>query len=158
MPDSNRPGGTAPGGTGEAPRYDGPPATPATGNSTVGNSTAGERPGEQATGHDAEHPGTAGGPNEGVPDLSAVPVRPLSWSRVEQVGPQRLRVHFVSGAPPCSVLAGVEVTETSSTVEIRLVEGREPDADCDGPVPAIGAPRYTTVELDEPVGERSIIP
>lgn len=87
----------------------------------------------------------------------AVDRRRLPWNRVEVLGPRTLRVHLVLGAPPCSVLAAVEVDETPQQVRIATFEGREPGADCDGPVPPLGAPRHLDVTLDDPLDGREIV-
>lgn len=129
-------------------------------------------PGAGPDGPDAGADGAGSGPDvpvgtpaptSAVPDdraqvhADAVRRRALPWSRVEVLGPSTLRVHLVLGAPPCSVLAEVQVVETPQHVRIGVLEGQKPGADCDGPVPPLAAPRYVDITLDAPLDGREII-
>ncbi len=86
----------------------------------------------------------------------AVPLRQLD-ATAEVVGPRTVRVSFVLGLAPCSVLAGVEVVESDEAVQISAIEGREPGADCSGPQPPIAAHRFVDVETAAPIGDRTVL-
>lgn len=61
------------------------------------------------------------------------------------------------GGPPCNVIGHADVSETTSQVTITLWAGPHRDAQCDGPQPVIEFPFVLEVQLDQPLGGRSII-
>jgi hypothetical protein len=67
-----------------------------------------------------------------------------------------IRVDFVSGIEPCSVLDHVDVRYGADAVTITLFEGHDPDAG-DVACIEIGVFKRVIVTLDEPLGDRDIV-
>ncbi|WP_242659203.1 hypothetical protein [Thermostaphylospora chromogena] len=91
-------------------------------------------------------------PKGGVANPRAVP-----WDSATPVGDgKRVRLIWWSGVEPCYTLDRVDVKESASSVEITLYEGPPGDA---GKVACIeiAVLKTTTVELDEPVGGRTLV-
>ena len=105
-------------------------------------------------------------PSSGGAEASNVvvpePARSVSrhrWTRVQPAsgGSELLVYGTLSGGPPCSVLARVDVVEAEDHVAVTLWTGRRPDADCDGPQPALAYPFVTRVRLKAPLGDRRVV-
>jgi hypothetical protein len=97
------------------------------------------------------------GPNAVVPEPVVQP-RSLPWSGAAPVGDgTSLALTFGLGPPPCSVLGGVRLQESSAQVTVTLTVGRRPGADCSGPQPALAFPAVTTVHLSAPLGGRPVV-
>lgn len=101
-------------------------------------------------------------PDPSLPQSKVVTPRPgmenvhkTPWDRSEILGDRTVRVHFVSGVEPCTVLDRVEVDHRSGTIVITLFEGNDPAA---GEVACIMLAQFKAVDvqLSEPVGARSI--
>ena len=122
--------------------------------------------------------GTPAGPSTGVvssgpltppnePPTSPNPVtpQPIKDGRkqpftkaVAVPGGKTVRVEgLLLGGPPCNVIGHADVSETTSQVTITLWAGSQPDAQCDRPQPTIEFPFVLDVELDQPLGNRSVI-
>jgi hypothetical protein len=83
-------------------------------------------------------------------------VAPITWDRFEMVDSNTVRVYFMSGVEPCSVLDSVKVVYAKEIIRIAIYMGSDPtqqDAVC----PALARLAYTDVDLTEPVGEREIV-
>ena len=87
--------------------------------------------------------------------MADVNPRPFDDANVDPDG-VTMRVDFVSGVEPCSVLDHVDVVEGVATVTITLYEGNDPSA---GDVACIdiGVFKRVVVTLDEPLGDRTIV-
>lgn len=79
----------------------------------------------------------------------------VSWSEAEVISDHQVRVHFIGGDPQCYGY-NATVTESSSTIVIRVTEGTIPDAP--QACPAIGRPATLLVDVDSPVAGREIVP
>jgi hypothetical protein len=79
----------------------------------------------------------------------------VPWSEVEVVSDHQVRVHFIGGDPECYGY-NATVSESSSTIVIRVTEGTIPDAP--QACLAIGRPATLLVDLSSPVAGREILP
>ena len=88
----------------------------------------------------------------------AVGLRRERWTRVEPVAgaPEALVYATLSGAPPCTVLGKVEVTEAKDQVTITLWVGQRPGAQCGGGQTQLGYPLVTRVRLATAIGQRNV--
>lgn len=83
-------------------------------------------------------------------------VRARGWDTVDVgAGGLRLTISFVSGIEPCAVLDHVDVVYGAKAVTVTLFEGHDPDA---GNVACIdiGVFKKVVVDLDEPLGDRTV--
>ena len=89
------------------------------------------------------------------PGMADVHARPFDDATV---GPDdvTVRIDFVSGVEPCSVLDHVDIADRAATVTITLYEGHDPAA---GEVAwiDIGVFKRVVIALDEPLGDRTIV-
>ncbi|MGQ0678437.1 MAG: hypothetical protein ACT4OM_02055 [Actinomycetota bacterium] len=90
------------------------------------------------------------------PRPGMVNVHKTPWERFELVGERAVRLHFVSGVEPCTVLDRVEVDYRSTEVAITLFEGNDPEAQN---VACIMIAQYKAVDvaLTEPLNGRAIV-
>jgi hypothetical protein len=107
------------------------------------------------------HPGSggppAGSPNQVSPDPRAVDLRPARFDRALAGTGHKLVVHYtITGRPQCSLLGEVRVAETATEVQVTLMLGRQPGADCAGPQPQLAASMMTVVTLGGPLGARQV--
>jgi hypothetical protein len=91
-------------------------------------------------------------PRPGMADVFA---RPFDTATVSDDG-RSVAIDFVSGVEPCSVLDHVDVRARPDAVSITVFEGHDPDAG-DVACIEIGVLKRTVVQLDEPVGGRTIV-
>ena len=91
-------------------------------------------------------------PRPGMADVFA---RPFDTATVSDDG-RSVTIDFVSGVEPCSVLDHVGVRARPDAVSITVFEGHDPDAG-DVACIEIGVLKRTVVQLDEPVGDRTIV-
>jgi hypothetical protein len=91
-------------------------------------------------------------PRPGMADAHA---RPFDDAKVDPDG-VTVRIDFVSGVEPCSVLDHVDVAYGVATVTITLFEGHDAAA---GEVACIdiGVFNRVVITLDEPLGDRTIV-
>lgn len=125
----------------------GPAATP-----------SGDPTGVVSSGPLAPPSGDPAAPNPMTPE----PVRDArkqAFTKAEGVpGSSIVRVEgLLTPGPPCSVIGRADVSETASEVTITLWAGARPDAQCDGPQPAIEFPFVVEVELSKPLDGRTVI-
>lgn len=91
-------------------------------------------------------------PRPGMADVS-----PRPFDSAEPVDDEAsVEVGFWSGVEPCYVLDRVEVDETDHEVVITLFEGHDPAA-ADQACIEIAILKQVTVELERPVGDRTIV-
>lgn len=107
-------------------------------------------------------------PNEPVPDgFSPTPkvvqarsgmvnLHRTSWDRAEVLGERKVRLYFVSGVEPCTVLNNVAVEYGGSQVVITLFEGNDP-ATADLACIMIAQFKAVDVLLDQDLGGRMIV-
>jgi hypothetical protein len=96
-------------------------------------------------------------PNQASPDARALDLRPVRFDRAQPGAGRELNVHYtITGRPQCNVLGQVRVAETATEVQVTLMLGRQPGADCTGPQPQMAAPMMTVVILSQPLGARQI--
>ena len=136
------------------------PSAPAAANrpgSTTGNSGSSD-PGVAST-HLPSSPDPAPAPFE--PQSKVVQPRPgmenlrkTGWERVEVLDDTRIRVHFVSGVEPCTVLDHVEVEYRQSEIVVTLYEGNDPSARETACI-MIAMYKAVDVELSQPVNGRT---
>jgi hypothetical protein len=90
-----------------------------------------------------------------TPGMADVHARPFDHATVGDDG-VTVKIDFVSGVEPCSVLDHVDVTYGADTVAITLFEGYDPDA---GQVACIdiGVFKRVIVTLDQQLGDRRIV-
>jgi hypothetical protein len=82
-------------------------------------------------------------------------VQPVDWDHAEVEGDQTVTVSWWSGVEPCHVLDRVEVDYTDEAVIITVFEGSEPSDEGHMCI-EIAERRGTVIELDEPLGPRSL--
>jgi hypothetical protein len=89
------------------------------------------------------------------PGMADVHARPFDDAKVAPDG-VTVRIDFVSGVEPCSVLDHVDVAYGAATVTITLFEGHDAAA---GEVACIdiGVFKRVVITLDEPLGGRMIV-
>jgi hypothetical protein len=83
-------------------------------------------------------------------------VHKTGWERVEILGESRVRVHFVSGVEPCTVLDHVDVEYRPAEIVITLYEGSDPAAKETACI-MIALYKAVDVELGQPIGGRRFI-
>jgi hypothetical protein len=78
------------------------------------------------------------------------------WDRVEVLGANRVRVHFVSGVAPCTVLDHVDVDSRPGEFVITLWEGNDPSA---REMACIMIAQYKAVDVNlaEPINGRKFV-
>ena len=92
-------------------------------------------------------------PTAGLEDVHAV-----GWEGVE-VDPDdqsRVTLRWTSGVAPCNAFAGVEAEFTEDTVILTVLEGTVPSDEPQACI-ELAQLKQATVELDEPIGPRSIV-
>jgi hypothetical protein len=89
------------------------------------------------------------------PGMADVYARPFDSATVGD-DDVTVRVDFVSGIEPCSVLDHVDVGYGADTVTITLFEGHDPDAGAVACI-EIGVFKRVIVTLDQPLGDRDIV-
>jgi hypothetical protein len=99
----------------------------------------------------------AANPNRAMPDSRVVDLRPVRFDRAQAGAGRELIVHYtITGRPQCSMLGQVQVAETATEVQVTLMVGQQPGADCTGPQPQLAASMITVVALSQPLGTRHI--
>jgi hypothetical protein len=102
-------------------------------------------------------------PDPYTPESSLVQPKPgmenlhkTGWDRVEVLGPNKVRVHFVSGVAPCTVLDHVDVDYRPNEIVITLWEGNDPSS---GEMACIMIAQYKAVDVNlaEPVNGRKFV-
>lgn len=106
-------------------------------------------------------PGVDSTPNEPVPTRveplpRAVDVRPRPFDRAVALDERTVSVRFWGGVAPCDVVGRVDVTESTTDVEVTLYTGRDPEP---GAVACIELAVYkeVLVQLASPLGGRRIV-
>ena len=170
-PDAPRPGGSQgvgvdaggdPAGTRqcEVPSWDGEgsPPPPETYEGCI--DTTGDGPDEPVSsdvdgGSDGEEPGP--GPSPVEPQPGQANVRALGWEKAKpSEDGTSVDVVFWSGVEPCYVLDRVEVEYETDRVVITLFQGSTPSEEEVACID-IALKKVTTVELEEPLGDRKIV-
>jgi hypothetical protein len=102
-------------------------------------------------------------PDPYTPDSKVVQPRPgmenlhkTGWDRVEVLGSNRVRVHFVSGVEPCTVLDHVDVAYSADAIVITLFEGNDP-ASREMACIMIAQYKAVDVNLAEPINGRKFV-
>ncbi len=83
-------------------------------------------------------------------------VHAITWDRYEMLDSDTVRIYFMTGVEPCSVLDTVKVIYAKEVIRVALYSGsdpRQPDAVC----PALARFAYTDVDLKETVNDREIV-
>jgi hypothetical protein len=80
--------------------------------------------------------------------------RRVHWRLVQAAG-DVVVVEVQAGGAPCDAITGIDVVESSETVELTVWAGRTPGARCRG-VPAVLGTFRVRVPLDAPLGERTV--
>ena len=102
-------------------------------------------------------------PDPYTPDSKVVQPRPgmenlhkTGWDRVEVLGSNRVRVHFVSGVEPCTVLDHVDVAYSADAIVITLFEGNDPAS---REMACIMIAQYKAVDINlaEPINGRKFV-
>lgn len=83
-------------------------------------------------------------------------LHPSGWERVEVLGESRIRVHFVSGVEPCSVLDHVDVDYGPAAIVVTLYEGSDPTARNTACI-MIAMYKAVDINLSQPIGGRQIV-
>jgi hypothetical protein len=109
---------------------------------------------------------TASAPAGKLPgDAGAVAVTPkpgqaevhaISWNHYEVLNPTTVRIYFVSGVAPCSVLDHVTVTYAQEVIRVALFSGSDPAHQGEA-CPMLARQSYTDVTFSEPVGNRDVV-
>lgn len=99
-------------------------------------------------------PGPGASPVE--PQPGQVDVRPVRWESAKPLGDSSVKVKFWSGVEPCNVLDRVETEYAPKAVTITLYEGHSPTEEEVACI-ELALMKQTTVELEEPLGGRTII-
>lgn len=89
------------------------------------------------------------------PDAVGLRARPFDGASVGDDG-RTITIDFVSGVEPCYVLGRIDVDEGRDAVTITLFEGHI-DTGEDVACIDLGVLKRTTVTLDGPVGDRTIV-
>ena len=102
-------------------------------------------------------------PDPYTPESKVVQPRPgmenlhkTGWDRVEVLGSNRVRVHFVSGVEPCTVLDHVNVAYSADAIVITLFEGNDP-ASREMACIMIAQYKAVDVNLAEPINGRKFV-
>jgi hypothetical protein len=82
--------------------------------------------------------------------------QPQSWTSARSTGARTVRVFFMSGVEPCSVLDRYKVTYEAERVVITLYSGHDPKAG-DVSCIMIAESKAVDVRLDEALGGREIV-
>jgi hypothetical protein len=95
-----------------------------------------------------------------TPRPGMIDVQPVSWWEYGALDDHTMLVTYASQGPPCEMLDRVEVDQTDIRLTITLYQGRDPDADPDGP--CAGPTRIFDVEVPlsgphEPSGDIPVI-
>jgi hypothetical protein len=102
-------------------------------------------------------------PDPYAPESTIVQPRPgmenlhkTGWDRVEILGANKVRVHFVSGVAPCTVLDHVDVDYRPGEIVITLWEGNDPSA---REMACIMIAQYKAVDVNlaEPINGRKFV-
>ncbi|GAA0627233.1 hypothetical protein GCM10009547_33470 [Sporichthya brevicatena] len=91
-----------------------------------------------------------------TPKAGQANVRGITWDRYEMIDSDTVRIYFMSGVEPCSVLDSVKVVYAKEVIRIAVFEGsdpKQPNAVC----PALARFAYTDVDLKEAVGDREVV-
>jgi hypothetical protein len=93
-------------------------------------------------------------PVEPTPGMAGIRARGWDTADVAADG-RHVTISFVSGIEPCAVLDHIDVAYGAKAVTVTLYEGHDPDA---GDVACIdiGVFKKVTVDLTEPLGDRSV--
>ncbi|MBA3743783.1 hypothetical protein [Sporichthya sp.] len=83
-------------------------------------------------------------------------VQQVTWDRTEMIDKNTVRVYFMSGVEPCSVLDSVKVVYAREVIRIALFSGSDP-AHKNEACPALARFAYTDIKLTEAVGDREIV-
>lgn len=110
-----------------------------------------------------DNPGMTDGQGDEMPAPTIVEprpgmadVHPVNWDNAEVANDQTVTVSWWSGVEPCNVLDHVEVTYAEDAVTITVFEGSDPDQPGAACI-EIAERRGTVVELEEPLGPRSLV-
>lgn len=102
-------------------------------------------------------------PDPYTPESSLVQPKPgmenlhkTGWDRVEVLGSNKVRVHFVSGVAPCTVLDHVDVDYRPGEIVVTLWEGNDPSA---REMACIMIAQYKAVDVNlaEPINGRKFV-
>ena len=97
------------------------------------------------------------GPSPVEPRPGQENVRPLGWEKAKpSADGSSVKIVFWSGVEPCYVLDRVEVEYEAEKVLITLFQGSTPSEEEVACID-IALQKVTTVELEEPLGERKIV-
>lgn len=104
-----------------------------------------------------DEPPIDGGPTivQPRPGMADVYARQFDSARANDDG-TAVTIDFVSGVEPCNVLDHVDVHYGTDAVTITLFEGHDPNAG-DVACIEIGVFKQVVVQLDEPLGDRTIV-
>jgi hypothetical protein len=80
--------------------------------------------------------------------------RRVRWRLVQAAG-DVVVVEVQAGGAPCDAITGIDVVESTESVELTVWAGRTPGARCRG-VPAVLGTFRVRVPLDAPLGERTV--
>ncbi|WP_283139801.1 hypothetical protein [Rhizohabitans arisaemae] len=113
-----------------------------------------------------DRPTSAPAPTSAVAPPAASPVeprggtttpQPVRWTSAVPVGDGRtLRVTWTSGVEPCYTLDRVNVVEDDRTVEVTVWEGQDSRVQNVACID-IAVAKTTTIRLDAPLGNRTVI-
>ncbi|HVE26030.1 MAG TPA: hypothetical protein VNC22_11520 [Sporichthya sp.] len=91
-----------------------------------------------------------------TPKPGQADVHTISWDRYEMVDPSTVRIYFMAGVEPCTVLDHVSTVYAQEIIRIALFTGSDP-AQPGAVCPMLARMAYTDVKLTEPVGSREIV-
>ncbi len=83
--------------------------------------------------------------------------REQSWDSAKATGDRTVRVLFMSGVEPCSVLDSYKVAYTADKVVITLYSGRDAKASADTACIMLAQQKAVDVTLTEDLGDREIV-
>ena len=96
---------------------------------------------------------SAGDPEITVPTGNAINPQPVTEARVISTEGNEVRFGVEMGVEPCDVIDRVEVTETDTSVDVRIFRGV---GDIAATCIAIAVERIVVAELDAPLGDRAL--
>ncbi len=88
-----------------------------------------------------------------MPTGNAINPQPVTEARVISTEGNEVRFGVEMGVEPCDVIDRVEVTETDTSVDVRIFRGV---GDIAATCIAIAVERIVVAELDAPLGDRAL--